>query len=78
MISATFRCLFHTVQSGGKTSWTKNGQPITKRYIDIAVVTDERVCDGFYFASALKYMRTLFNNPELLDTPPENIIKDIR
>ncbi len=56
----------------------KNGQPITKRYIDIAVVTDERVCDGFYFASALKYMRTLFNNPELLDTPPENIIKDIR
>lgn len=56
----------------------KNGQPVTKRYIDIAVVTDERVCDGFYFASALKYMRTLFNNPELLDTPPETIIKDIK
>ena len=51
----------------------KNGQPVTKRYIDIAVV-----CDGFYFASALKYMRTLFNNPELLDTPPETIIKDIK
>ena len=56
----------------------KNGQPVTRRYIDIAVVTDERVCDGFYFASALKYMRTLFNNPELLDTPPETIIKDIK
>ena len=56
----------------------KNGNTVARRYVDIAIVTDERVCDGFYFASALKYMRTLFNNPEMLDAPPENIIKDIR
>ncbi len=56
----------------------KDGKSIPKRYIDITVVTDERICDGFYFASALKYMRTIFNNPEILDSPPENVMKDIR
>lgn len=56
----------------------RDGNTVTRRYVDIAVVTDERICDGFYFASALKYMRTLFNNPQLLDTPPAEIIKDIR
>ncbi len=56
----------------------KDGNPVTKRYIDFTVVTDERICDGYYFASALKYMRALFNNPEQLDSPPEQIIKDIR
>lgn len=56
----------------------KDGSLNAKRYIDITVVTDERICDGFYFASALKYMRTLFNNPDLLDSPPENVIKDIK
>lgn len=56
----------------------KLGNVIQKKYVDITVVTDERICDGFYFASALKMMKSLFNNPEQLDTPPEQIIKDIR
>lgn len=56
----------------------KNGEIETKKYVDIAVVTDERICDGYYFASALKYMRSILQNPEQLDNPPEKIIKDIR
>ena len=56
----------------------KDGNSVLKRYIDITVVTDERICDGFYFASALKYMRTIFNNPDILDIPPDNVIKDIK
>jgi len=56
----------------------KNGEMITKKYIDFAVVTDERICDGYYFASSLKYLRTLMNDPEILDTPPNEVIKDIK
>lgn len=56
----------------------KNGEVETKRIIDIAVVTDERICDGYYFASALKYMKSILDNPEQLDNPPEVIIEDIK
>ena len=54
------------------------GNITKKKYVDLKVVTDERICDGFYYASALKYMRTLFKKPETLDTPPETVVKDIR
>ena len=47
-------------------------------YVDVTYNLDERICDGFYYASALKYMRTLFKKPEILDTPPETVVKDIR
>jgi hypothetical protein len=47
------------------------------RVIDIKVVTDERVCDGFYFASALKTMKHYIKHPEKLDIPPETITEDI-
>ena len=56
----------------------KDGNVVTKKYMDIAVVTDERICDGYYFASALKLMRSILNDPEQLDTPPKEVIKDIR
>ena len=56
----------------------RDGNVVQKRYIDIAVVTDERICDGFYFASALKYLRSLLNNPDQLDNPPDAVIKDIK
>lgn len=45
--------------------------------IDVKIVTDERICDGFYFASALKLIRKLVASPALLTTPPETVIEDI-
>ena len=56
----------------------KDGNVVVKKYMDISVVTDERICDGYYFASALKMLKNIFNNPEQLDSPPEKVIKDIR
>ena len=45
--------------------------------MDIKIVTDERICDGYYFASALKYMRRFVRDPWLLDTPPAEVKRDI-
>jgi len=38
---------------------------------------DERICDGFYYASAIKYFLRVFAHPEMLDSPPETVEQDI-
>ena len=55
----------------------RDGTVKVKRLVDYKCVTDERICDGFYFASALKYMRELYLHPEALDNPPEKIVEDV-
>ncbi|MBR5140394.1 MAG: hypothetical protein IKV16_04985, partial [Clostridia bacterium] len=47
------------------------------RVIDIKVVMDERICDGFYFASAFKVLKRNVENPERLTTPPTEVLEDI-
>lgn len=46
------------------------------KYIDITFVTDERICDGFYFASALKLFKRYLKNPYTLDIPPARVAED--
>lgn len=55
-----------------------DGQVIRRKYMDYTFVTDERICDGYYFASALKLMRTYLSDPSILDNPPEEVIEDIK
>lgn len=47
------------------------------RYIEMKVTTDERICDGYYYASAFKMMKKIFENPRILENPPEKVIEDI-
>ncbi|MBQ1817292.1 MAG: hypothetical protein II124_01535 [Clostridia bacterium] len=54
-----------------------DGQPVRRKYMDFTIVSDERICDGFYYASAFKSFRRYLNNPEKLDTPPEKVEKDV-
>lgn len=55
----------------------KDGSVAERKYVDYTVVTDERICDGFYYASAFKLMRSYFKNPYILDEPVESIVPDI-
>ncbi len=55
----------------------RDGTTEQRRMIDVKVVTDERICDGFYFASAFKYLRRLVEHPEVLRERPEMIVEDI-
>lgn len=48
-----------------------------KSYLDFTFVLDERICDGYYYASALRMLKSIIKNPWQLDTPPENVIEDI-
>lgn len=47
------------------------------RYVEMKVTTDERICDGYYYASAFKMMKKIFENPHVLENPPEKVIEDI-
>ena len=55
----------------------KDGQIVERKYLDMTFNLDERICDGFYYASVIKYFLRLLTRPDELDHVPENIIKDI-
>lgn len=60
-----------------ETELRRDGSVTEHSYIDVKFVMDERICDGFYFAAALKYMKRFFRDPWLLDTPPAEVKRDI-
>lgn len=69
-------CAFGAKQREFKVN--ADGSVYKYSYVEVTYNLDERICDGFYYASALKYMRNIFKKPEILDNPPEQVIKDIR
>ena len=53
------------------------GKPVTRRYVDFVMNMDERIVDGFYYATVMKYFEKLLREPEQLDLSPEEVIRDI-
>lgn len=54
-----------------------DGTVAERKYVDFRFTLDERTVDGFYYASFIKYFKRLFRHPEVLDQPPEEIVKDV-
>ena len=54
----------------------RDGGVVTRKYLDCNFVTDERIVDGFYFASCMRYLHNLLDDPWQLDQPPEEIVRD--
>ena len=55
-----------------------DGSVYKHSYVELTYNLDERICDGYYYASAMKVMRSVYKRPELLDNPPEKVVEDIR
>lgn len=47
-----------------------------RKAMDLKVVADERVVDGYYFASAIKLATKIMGDPSVLLTPPDEVIVD--
>lgn len=47
-----------------------------RKQMGIGLVTDERFCDGLYFARSLKKLKRFLENPYLLETPLEAKLED--
>jgi len=54
----------------------RDGSVVLRKYIDCNFVTDERIVDGFYFASCMRYLHNLMHDPWQLDETPEEIVAD--
>ena len=54
----------------------RDGSVKSKHVIKMRFVLDERICDGYYFASAIKQFMHLVKHPELLLAPPDYISED--
>ena len=54
----------------------RDGTVVFRKYVDACYVTDERIVDGFYFASVLRYIHNLIHDPTQLDLPPEEVRED--
>lgn len=54
----------------------KHGDVIKRRYVNIKTVSDERVCDGYYYATSVRMMKRLMENPQSLLTKPREVFED--
>jgi hypothetical protein len=53
------------------------GNPVRRKYVDYTFNCDERIVDGFYFATSLKYLKRLLQHPERLDEAPDEVNHDV-
>ena len=54
----------------------KEGELVAHKSILLKFVMDERICDGFYYASSMRMLSKIFSDPSLLLTPPEKVVID--
>lgn len=56
---------------------TADGSVEKHKYIDLKAVTDERIVDGFYYASCFKLIKRYVENPEELLEKPQKVYYDV-
>lgn len=54
----------------------REGKIVERKVMKLRFVADERIADGFYLATSLKYFKNLFAHPELLEVKPEQVFED--
>lgn len=55
-----------------------DGSVEKRKYVDVTIVCDERICDGHYYATAFKKLKRLAEKAWLLEKPCESVKADIR
>ena len=52
-----------------KAEYDKDGNCDVHEVIPIGITLDERIADGYYYSRTIKLLKTLLENPELLEKP---------
>ena len=55
----------------------EDGSVVQRKYVDVKFTLDERIVDGFYYAAFFKHYKRILQHPEILDRPPEEVLRDI-
>lgn len=54
----------------------EKGEVVIQKHMGFSLVSDERFCDGLYYALALREFRKIMKNPKVLETPLEKKVED--
>lgn len=54
----------------------EKGEVVIQKHMPFTLVSDERFCDGLYFALALREFKKIMKNPKILEKPLEKKIED--
>lgn len=54
----------------------KKGEFVDEKQMPFSLVSDERFCDGLYFALALRELKKMLRNPVVLEKPLEKKVED--
>lgn len=54
----------------------EGGSVKTQKRMGFKYVTDERICDGHYYALSMRYLKKLLASPEKLLVPPKSVVYD--
>ena len=54
----------------------QEGKTTRRKHMSVKFTMDERICDGFYYASSMRYLNKLLANPKVLLTPPDKLVWD--
>ena len=54
----------------------EKGEVVIQKHMPFTLVSDERFCDGLYFALALREFKKIMKNPKLLENPLEKKEED--
>jgi len=63
-------------KKSSKKILNNDGKIGSTKTIELKFVLDERICDGFYYASAMRLLEKILANPTALLMPPEEVIID--
>ncbi len=55
----------------------RDGTRERHHFVTFKAVLDERICDGYYYASAFKKIKRYLQHPEMLDNGPQQVVEDV-
>ena len=52
-----------------------DGSEELKEVVPLGITLDERIADGYYYSGTVALVKTLLENPELLDSPADTPVE---
>lgn len=69
--------LFFAMGKEKEVPVVEKGEVVIQKHMGFSLVSDERFCDGLYYALALRELRKIMRNPAVLEKPLEKKVEDI-
>ena len=70
--------LFFAIGKEKMVPVVKGNEFTRQKHMGFSLVSDERFCDGLYFAMSLRELRKIMRNPAILEKPLDKKVEDIK